>query len=264
MKTLTKTLLVAAVAGLTALNVTAENEGGPPGQQKKGGVPPGLQKKGGLPPGQAKKRGNSDSSDEKAVAAATNSSPGTTTVKAREAVTPATTTEPQIAKPAPETPKGPVDPQVAKPSGGQLPPPGDGISKTPDATAKPAPRLSREATEKRERLQQYITELDSMGQQAEVRDRLMVRLYKNIDVPISTLQAQQKANPGVGIGGLYIAHGIARKSRQSADSILAEHKAGKSWPAIADAHKVPISDLIESAQGAKESARVAEKEAARR
>src|SRR5262245_45363011 len=99
MKTLTKNLLVVAVAGLTALNVAADNEGGPPGQQKK--VPPGLQKKGGLPPGQAKKqRGNSDSSDEKTVAATTNAPAGVTPVKAREPEapkSPTTTTEPQVA-----------------------------------------------------------------------------------------------------------------------------------------------------------------------
>ena len=254
MKTLTSILLATAVVGLTASNLAADNEGGPPGLQKKGGVPPGLQKKGGLPPGQAKKRGNSDSSDDQATAAATNSnsSAGVTTVKAREPVRPdaprptTTTVEPpSVAKPAPETPKAPADPQITKSTGGQ-------------------PRLSKEAIEKRERLQQYIADLDTMGQKSEVRDRLMVRLYKNVGVPISTLQAEQKANPNVGIGGLYIAHGIARKSHQSADSILAEHKAGKDWPAVADAHKVSISDLIESAQGAKESARVAEKEAARR
>jgi hypothetical protein len=262
MKTLTNILLVAAVAGLTALNVTAENEGGPPGLQKKGGVPPGLQKKGGLPPGQAKKRG-ADSSDDKSAAAATNSSANATTVKAREPVAPEapkpTTTE--VAKPAPETPKGPIDPQITK-SSGQLPKPDEGASKTPDT--KPAPRLSREAIEKGDRLKRFVADLDAMGQKSEVRDRLMVRLYKNVGVPISTLQAQEKANPNVGIGGLYIAHAIASRSHKPADSILAEHKAGKDWPTIAYAHKVSLTDLLESAQGAKESAHVAEKEAARR
>ncbi len=288
MKTLIRILLATTLASATALSVCAEKEGGPPGLQKKGGVPPGLQKKGGLPPGQAKKHGKSGDEEEEKAAAVTNAPAAvSTSAKIPDAPKPPPSVPdapapPQVAKPAPpeipkaptppevakpgtpDAPKPPAQPQIAKPSTGQLPKPTGGIGKTPEPTAKPAPKLSKEAMEKRERLQKEIADLDTMAQKPEVRERLMVRLYRNFDIPLSTLEAQLKANPNVGMGGLYIAHGIARKSHHPADTILAEHKAGKDWTSIADAHKVSISDVTDSMKAARETARVAEKESAKR
>lgn len=291
MNTLTRILIATAVAGATTLNVCADKEGGPPGPQKKGGVPPGLQKKGGLPPGQAKKRGKSGDTEEEKTAAVTNAPAVSTSTKVPDVAKPPTPvpdvpappqvakpappeipkapTPPEVAKPgAPDAPKSPTQPQIAKPGPGELPKPSGGIGKAPEPAAKPAPKpapkLSKDAIEKRERLHKEIADLDTMAQKPEVRERLMARLSKNIDVPRSTLEAQQKANPNVGMGGLYIANGIARKSRQPADAILAEHKAGNDWASIATAHKVALSDLMESASGAKASARDAERDALKR
>lgn len=272
MNALVRTLTIGAVAAATALTtaLAADNEGGPPGLQKKGGVPPGLQKKGGLPPGQAKKRGKVEEAETQTSGKVTNVTAVPTSAKAPE--TPQTPVPPQVAKPAPpedsktatppavakpvppEAPKSPAPPPISKPTSGQLPPPSGGITKAPDAPAKPAPKLSKEATEKRERVQKSIAELNTVVAQPGARDRLLVRLNQHFDIPLAKLQAEEKAYPNIGMGGLYLAHGIARKSHQPVDKILAEHKSGKDWVTIADAHKVSMTELSESVAAAKESA----------
>jgi hypothetical protein len=237
MNALVRILIIGAVASATALTaaIAAENEGGPPGLQKKGGVPPGLQKKEGLPPGQAKKRGKTGEAETETSVAVTSTTAVPTSTKAPDA--------PTIPAPPQDT-KTATPPEVAKP----------GAPETPKSAAKPTPQLSKEATEKRERVQKSITELNTIARQPEARDRLLIRLNKHFDIPLAKLQAEEKANPDIGMGGLYIAHGIARKSHQPVDKIMAEHKSGKDWVAIADAHKVSMTELSESVAAAKESA----------
>jgi hypothetical protein len=231
------TLLVAiAFAGFACFEgelTAADQEGGPPGLQKKNGVPPGLQKKGGLPPGQAKKRGKQAQEEELAPAVKqAPTAPGVTPVPPKAGETAPAPTPPATAK-APDATKSPTTPEVAK----------------------PAPKVSKEVQERRERLATYVGELDKMAEKPEVRDRLMRRLTSRMDVPFSTVQADQKAHPNLGLGGLLIGHHIAKLSRTPSAQILAEHKAGKSWGEIANDHKVSLVELNERAREAKEAAR---------
>jgi hypothetical protein len=124
--------------------------------------------------------------------------------------------------------------------------------------------VSKEVQERRERLATYVGELDKMAEKPEVRDRLMTRLTRRMDVPLATVQADQKAHPNLGLGGLLIGHQIAKLSRTPSAQILAEHKAGKTWGEIANDHKVSLVELNERARDAKEAARDAERDAARK
>lgn len=237
--------LAIALAHLTTASQSiADEHDDSPDQKKK--VPPGLQKKGGLPPGQAKKRAKQEAQN--AAPAQPVQAPTAPPVTAKVPDAPKPPTPP----PAPEVvkPATPEPPQTSTPA----------VTKTPETT-KPAAKVSQEVLVRREKLHRHVTELDTMAQKAEVRDRLVTRLNLRLDVPLATIEAEQKTYPNVGLGGLMVAHHIARFSKQPADGILANHKSGKSWGEIAGERKVSLNDLIERMQDAKESARNAERAA---
>lgn len=238
-----KTVLIGAALTFAALhiplNVSAEQDDGTP---KKNGVPPGLQKKGGLPPGQAKKRAREEAKET------------TNAVTAKTAV------------PQPTTPVVPPTPAptVNKPIIPEAPKTTPVLTKTPEAVKPPA-KVSQEVQHRREKLEGHVTELDSLAKQKpEVQDRMVVRLNRQFDVPLASIAAQQKANPRVGVGGLLVAHHIARASKQPPETILADHKAGKTWGEIANDRKVSLVELNEKMHEAREVARSAERQAAKK
>jgi len=243
-----------------------DDDSGPPGQKKKDGVPPGLQKKGGLPPGQARKRAKYGQPEQSVpatppaanVPATPSAPPAATSVKAPPPPAP-----PTPAPPTPSTPAPPPVPIAKVPDAPKPPAPDAPKSPTPEV-AKPAPKVSKEVMERRARLDKHAADLDAMGKTPEVRDRMMVRMYQRLDVPLATMEAEMKAHPNLGAGGLVAGHYIAKRSKQPVEKILAAREGGKSWGEIASEHKVDLTELNEQMANAKESARAAGREASKK
>jgi hypothetical protein len=242
-----------------------DDDNGPPGQKKKDGVPPGLQKKGGLPPGQAKKRAKYGQPEQSVPA-----TPSAPAAPATPSVPPAPASvkapPPSVPPPTPPTPSTPAPPPVltAKVPDAPKPPAPDAPKLPAPEVAKPAPKVSKEVMERRVKLDKHVADLDAMGKTPEVRERMMVRMYKRLDVPLSTMEAELKAHPNIGAGGLVAGHYIAKRSKQPVEKILAAREGGKTWGEIAGENKVDLTELNEQMANAKESARVAEREAARK
>jgi hypothetical protein len=255
MKRLTLFLAVSLVGvGLLNTPLRADDENVPPGH-KKNGVPPGLQKKGGLLPGQAKKQAKYGQPEVTSAVsnapAATPASPVPTTVN----------TQPPPSVPAPVTPVPSTTvkvPEPPKPTAPEAP-----KTSVPE-TAKPSQPVSKVAMERRAKLDKHVADLDAMGKNEAVRDQMLVRMNRRLDVPLGTMEAELKAHPNLGVGGLVAGHYISRRSKQPVDKILAAHDSGKSWGEIAGEHKVDLPELNERMADAKESARSAEHESAKR
>jgi len=210
-------------------------------QGKKKGVPPGLAKKGGLPPGQAKKQqGNSQAGN-----TTTNAAP--VTVQAKEPNPAPTTTTP-----APATPATPL---ASTPAPKPTP-----TTTAPSVPDEPGAKVGREVQARRAKLESQVAELDSFGNTPEARERVFTRLHKNSNIPVSSLEAQRKAYPDVGLGGLTVANYITKgNSKVTAQQVLAEHKStGKGWGEIAQSHGVHLTDLIDWMAEAKASAKQAD------
>lgn len=258
MKKLTLLLAVSLVgAGSFNTPLRADDENIPPGH-KKNGVPPGLQKKGGLPPGQAKKQAKYGQTE--AAPAVTPASPVPTTVN-----TPPPPSVPSV--PTPATPVPPAPPVTTTTAKVPEPPkpPAPQAPKTPaPETAKPSQPVSKVAMERRAKLDMHVGDLDIIGKNQAARDQMFVRMNRRLDVPLGTLESELKAHPKLGIGGLLAGHIIARRSKQPAGKIFAAHDSGKSWGEIAGEHKVDLSELNESMAEAKEAARSAQRESAKR
>ena len=224
--------VVLVLAGATA---SADDE-----QQQKKGVPPGLQKKGGLPPGQAKKQRGSNQGEQ------------TPTVQAKEAsktATPSTPATPTTST-TPATPATPPTPVASTPALATTP---------PSAPNEPGAKVSREVQARRAKVESQVAELDSFGNTPEARERVFTRRYKKSNIPLSSLEAQRKAYPDVGLGGLTVANYITKgNSKVTAQQVLAEHKAtGKGWGEIAQSHGVKLTDLIDWMAEANASAKQA-------
>lgn len=261
MKKLTLLLAVSLVGvGLLNTPLRADDENAPP-DHKKNGVPPGLQKKGGLSPGQAKKQAKYGQPEVTSAVsnapAATPASPAPTTAN-----TPSAPSVPAPATPVPPTPPVPSAtvkvPEPPKPTAPESP-------KTPvPETAKPSQPVSKVAMERRAKLDKHVADLDAMGKNEAVRDQMLVRMNRRLDVPLGTMEAELKAHPNLGVGGLVAGHYISRRSKQPVDKILTAHDSGKSWGEVAGEHKVDLPELNERMADAKESARSAERESAKR
>jgi hypothetical protein len=117
--------------------------------------------------------------------------------------------------------------------------------------------------ERRALLNKRIEDLDAMGRHPEVRDRVFAKMYRGSDIPISALEAQEKAHPEVGVGGIMVANTIAKHAKVPVEQIYAEHKAGKSWGEIANQRKLSAADLLEKTSDYQASARDAERDASR-
>lgn len=79
------------------------------------------------------------------------------------------------------------------------------------------------------------------------KQRMLSIITINIDVATSQLE-REKAVTGMTFGDIYVAHSLALETKKKFSSIVALHKAGKSWADIAKSHHVTLrgsSDLME-------------------
>lgn len=198
---------------------------GPPGLRKKGGVPPGLQKKGGVPPGQAKKRGKHirrrEDRETRENGGQEGEAPSRPAPSQPRAVEPAT----QPAQPAP-TPT-PTQPNVTTP------------------TVAPEKKVGRDRQRRRDKLDENLDALNGFAQTPEVRSRVLQRISRQRRIPVATLEAQLRAHPDLGPGDLYVAEIIAKGAKKPLDSVIAEHEAGKEWGRLANENKIDLPRLVE-------------------
>src|SRR4051812_18795470 len=82
------------------------------------------------------------------------------------------------------------------------------------------------------------------------KQRILSIIVINTDVAASTLE-QEKAQTGLTLGDVYVAHSLALATNKKVSAIFALHKSGTSWPQIAKAHNVMLKgsrELIKEMQ----------------
>ncbi len=82
------------------------------------------------------------------------------------------------------------------------------------------------------------------------KQRMLSIIVINTDVAASTLE-REKAENGLTLGDVYVAHSLALATRKKFSAIIALHKAGKGWADIAKSHGVTLkgsSELIREMQ----------------
>ena len=82
------------------------------------------------------------------------------------------------------------------------------------------------------------------------KQRMLSIMVINTDIAASTLE-REKAENGLTLGDVYVAHSLALATRKKFSAIVALHKSGKSWAEIAKSHGVTLkgsSELIREMQ----------------
>ena len=77
----------------------------------------------------------------------------------------------------------------------------------------------------------------------EGEQRVVEHLSQELKVPAATLRAQREQSK-LGWGELSIAYRLSQKTGVPVDQLIAEHKSGKGWGAIAKAHNVSLGPLV--------------------
>lgn len=240
--TSSKLATVGVILALCGAAAMANDDDDAPNNKK--GVPPGLAKKGGLPPGQAKKQGYGQNQS---------ANPSTPTVQAKE-VAPAPNT------PASTAPATPATPAPTAPAANTTPTANNTQPPSADPNLSDSVKVGKEVQARRAKVESQVAEIDGFGNTAEARERIFTRLHRNSNIPISTLEAQRKAYPDVGLGGITVANYISKGNpKVSALQVLAEHKStGKGWGEIAQTHGVHLTELIDWLGEAKAAAKQAD------
>lgn len=93
--------------------------------------------------------------------------------------------------------------------------------------------------------------------------RVVERLSQELKVPAATLRAKREQSK-LGWGELSIAYRLSEKTGVPVDQLIAEHKDGKGWGAIAKEHNVKLGPLVsevkKSSRAVEAKAKKAEKE----
>jgi hypothetical protein len=82
------------------------------------------------------------------------------------------------------------------------------------------------------------------------KQRMLSIIVINTDVASATLE-QEKAQHGLTLGDVYVAHSLGLATGKKVNSIFALHKSGKTWAEIAKSHNVSLkgsSELIKEMQ----------------
>lgn len=77
----------------------------------------------------------------------------------------------------------------------------------------------------------------------EGRERVVEHLSKELNVPAATLRTQREQSK-LGWGELSIAHRLSQKTGVPVDQLIAEHKSGKGWGAIAKERNVKLGPMV--------------------
>ena len=92
-------------------------------------------------------------------------------------------------------------------------------------------------------MQKQATLLDDEARQSQGREAIYESLSKELNIPVETLQAQQKST-NFGFGQLFIANSLAASSGKTFDQISGEFRAGQGWGEIAKANNLKLGKVV--------------------
>lgn len=105
-------------------------------------------------------------------------------------------------------------------------------------------------------LQKQADRLDKEANQDQGHDAVFESLSKQLNVPVVTLQAEQK-DTGFGFGQLFIANSLAAASGKTFDQVAQEFKGGKGWGQIARENNVRLGNVVSDLKRANKQVQVA-------
>ncbi len=114
------------------------------------------------------------------------------------------------------------------------------------AAATAVAQTSKEPKDVRD-LQMQATQMDNEATQAQAQGHQAIfeSLSKQLNVPVETLQAEQKST-NFGFGQLFIANALASSTGKTFDQIAQEFKSGKGWGEIAKENNVKLGKVVSS------------------
>jgi len=92
-------------------------------------------------------------------------------------------------------------------------------------------------------MQKQATRLDSEASQSQGHEAVLESLSKQLNVPVATLQAEQKST-NFGFGQLFIANSLAAASNKTFEQVSQEFKSGKGWGEIAKENNVKLGRVV--------------------
>ena len=125
----------------------------------------------------------------------------------------------------------------------------DSIGAEPDRSTDPPVRSNSPAVKADPKaIAKLIEEINAAARTN--KQRMLSIIVINTDVASSTLE-QEKAQHGLTLGDVYVAHSLALATGKKVGSIFALHKSGKTWAEIAKSLNVSLkgsSELIKEMQ----------------
>jgi hypothetical protein len=117
-----------------------------------------------------------------------------------------------------------------------------------DTVERPKSRTSRAVTADPKAITKLIDDINAAARTN--KQRILSIIVINTDVASATLE-HEKAQYGLTLGDVYVAHSLALATGKKAGTIFALHKSGKTWAEIAKSHNVSLkgsSELIKEMQ----------------
>jgi len=92
-------------------------------------------------------------------------------------------------------------------------------------------------------MQKQATQLNKESSQPQGQEMVLNSLSKQLNIPVATLQAEQKST-NFGPGELFIANSLAAASGKTFDEISQEFKSGKGWGQIANENSLKLGKVV--------------------
>lgn len=92
-------------------------------------------------------------------------------------------------------------------------------------------------------MQKQASRLDSQADLGQTHDAVFESLSKQLNIPVATLQDEQKAT-NFGFGQLFIANSLAAASGKSFEEISQEFQSGKGWGEIANENDLRLGKVV--------------------
>ncbi len=92
-------------------------------------------------------------------------------------------------------------------------------------------------------MQKQATQLNKEASQPQGQEMVLNSLSKQLNIPVATLQAEQKST-NFGPGELFIANSLAAASGKTFDQISQEFKSGKGWGEIANENNLKLGKVV--------------------
>src|SRR5215211_6141702 len=88
-----------------------------------------------------------------------------------------------------------------------------------------------------------IQTINRLDNNASAKQAGMAAVSHETAVPLTTIEAEAKDHPTLGLGGLFMAHELSVKTKKPADQLIKTRQGGKTWSEIARDNNANLSDL---------------------